>query len=260
MPIFVAMQQKPLPSFIVHLLLGSCVFLFFTIESCTVASQPLVSNSVTSNHPIHSTQGVNLPVFATDLDSPLFFEILPRIDSLQQRMSQVLTISSYDLIKGSALKLLDSFFVSRLSEVSRTSFPTLPKPDMVLFNTGGLRQSIFAGPVTKGHVYELMPFDNVPVWLWMRGEHLRLCIDNLQKKEGQPLILFDKPCHNPLFLHSDSFSTIDHSRLYLVLTSDFVASGGDKLIRSEWIHKMELTGTRTLRDLLIDSFKEGQGR
>jgi hypothetical protein len=200
------------------------------------------------------------PIEASDVDSTLYYAFLPFIDSLSVLMSQEIAFSTIDLIKGHRDKQLDSFFVSRLYLGVSQKYPQTLKPDFSLFNTGGLRQSLYKGPILKGQLYELMPFENMPVWFWIKGSHALSMLELLASKEGQPFMFLDQSYHQPQRIqHLLQNHTLDSQRLYLVFTSDYLLAGGDNLIRKEWIDKLEYVGAETLRDLLILALKEGEG-
>jgi 5'-nucleotidase len=111
-----------------------------------------------------------------------------------------------------------------------------PDADVALTNGGGLRADIPAGDLTYGGLFAAMPFDNRFAVVTVKGKHLRrLVLSNLQRgggilswsgltakarcKAGQltgDILVKGKP--------------ITDEGSYTVVTSDFLASGGDGLI------------------------------
>jgi 5'-nucleotidase len=108
-----------------------------------------------------------------------------------------------------------------------------PDAQLALTNGGGLRADIPSGDLTYGHLYEAMPFDNRFAIVEMKGKHVRrLVTTNIQRgsgiyswggltvkarcKSGQ-LDVDIKVAGKPL---ADEAA-------YKVVTSDFLASGGD---------------------------------
>ncbi len=66
-----------------------------------------------------------------------------------------------------------------LWEAAKKVYPG--KVDIAIVNMGGMRCSWPAGPITRGNVFELMPFDNRLVVLTLKGSdiiELRVCNDN----------------------------------------------------------------------------------
>lgn len=107
---------------------------------------------------------------------------------------------------------------------------------VALTNGGGLRADLPAGELTYGALYEAMPFDNRFAHVDVKGSHIRRLIStNLQRggailswggltararcKAGK-LELDIKVAGQPL----------DDNKSYKLVTSDFLASGGDGLI------------------------------
>jgi 5'-nucleotidase len=111
-----------------------------------------------------------------------------------------------------------------------------PDADVALTNGGGLRADIPAGELTYGRLFEAMPFDNRFALVTVKGKHVRrLVTSNLQRgggilswsgltakarcKDGQlaaEILVKGKP--------------LADEQTYTVVTSDFLASGGDGLI------------------------------
>jgi 5'-nucleotidase len=111
-----------------------------------------------------------------------------------------------------------------------------PTANVSVTNGGGLRADIPAGELTYGQLFEAMPFDNRFAVVDLKGAHLRkLVTSNLQrggailswgglaakaKCNGNKLDVAITVAGKPL---SDNAS-------YKLVTSDFLASGGDGLI------------------------------
>jgi 2',3'-cyclic-nucleotide 2'-phosphodiesterase (5'-nucleotidase family) len=91
--------------------------------------------------------------------------------------------------------------------------------DLALFNHGGLRRSLPMGAITLGDVYELMPFDNELVVITLRGSKLLELLNHVASTGGAPvsgirMLIGGEP--------------LDTNRTYRVLTSDYLANGGDR--------------------------------
>ena len=104
-----------------------------------------------------------------------------------------------------------------------------PKADLALQNGGGLRSDIPAGPLTYGEIYEVAPFDNRLALVTMRGSTLRaLLADDYEGQHGAFLsvsgIRIKVRCEGG---HAKIETPIDDAREYKVVTTDFLADGGD---------------------------------
>lgn len=59
--------------------------------------------------------------------------------------------------------------------------------DFAVFNTGGLRRPLPLGNITRGDVFELMPFENELVILTMNGEAVKKLVNFIATKGGAPV-------------------------------------------------------------------------
>jgi 5'-nucleotidase len=115
-----------------------------------------------------------------------------------------------------------------------------PGADVAIGNGGALRTELPAGRLTYGQVYEVYPFDNRLVTLNMTGEQLaRIVAHNLQRIEGPLEILsiagfrVNAACELGTLrvtLTGRAGTPIDPGERLTVVTSDFVASGGDGVL------------------------------
>jgi 2',3'-cyclic-nucleotide 2'-phosphodiesterase (5'-nucleotidase family) len=101
--------------------------------------------------------------------------------------------------------------------------------DIAFMNTGGIRlNQMSPGPITKGKIFELMPFDNLMVLVEMDGAQLQGFLDHVASRGGWPVsggsyTIADKKAINVLINGKPIIST----QKYTVATSDYVANGGD---------------------------------
>ena len=104
----------------------------------------------------------------------------------------------------------------------------VPDADFALQNGGGVRAEVPAGPLTYGSIYELAPFDNRLALVTLRGATLRaLLLDNYAGKGG---FLSVSGLHVKVRCedgHAALSAPIDDAHEYRVVTSDFLANGGD---------------------------------
>jgi len=106
--------------------------------------------------------------------------------------------------------------------------------DAAIVNSGGIRADLPAGPITYGHLYEVMPFDNIEVVISMTGAELRRIIENNLHAAGSMLLLSGL---RATAICSGSDLTVAVSRTsgtrvrddeaISVATQDFLATGGD---------------------------------
>jgi 2',3'-cyclic-nucleotide 2'-phosphodiesterase / 3'-nucleotidase / 5'-nucleotidase len=107
--------------------------------------------------------------------------------------------------------------------------------DFAFTNSGGLRADLAEGTVTKGSIYEVIPFDNTLVLVKLTGTQVRDLLEgglthgrispqsglryrfDLSRPQGQRLLAVTLADGSPL----------DEARTYTVAVNNFMASGGD---------------------------------
>lgn len=109
-----------------------------------------------------------------------------------------------------------------------------PDADVAITNSGGLRAHLPAGPLTYGALFEAMPFDNRFARVRLRGRQLaRLLANNLSHDKGLLLISGLRAvaaCEAGVLqvaLHREDGRSVNDDETLSVITSDFLADGGD---------------------------------
>jgi 2',3'-cyclic-nucleotide 2'-phosphodiesterase (5'-nucleotidase family) len=125
--------------------------------------------------------------------------------------------------------------------------------DICLFNTGGLRASLPEGNITRGNIFELMPFDNELVVVTLSGKKTWELIRYVAMTGGQPMSgmkLGIHPDKTPatVFIGGAPF---DSTKTYRIVTSDYLANGGDKMDFFKNPIKNQTTGI-LIRNAILD--------
>jgi len=128
--------------------------------------------------------------------------------------------------------------------------------DCSLVTTGGLRVPIAKGEVDVRLIYELMPFDNEFVIITVEGEAMEQLIYRLQNDDdtalGNVKATFRR---NKLVSATIGGEKFDKTKRYKIVTSDYLANGGNNMDCLENHLDMELTGVK-LRDAIINHFRD----
>ena len=178
--------------------------------------------------------------------------------SLYKEMNEVLVISDIALTKDQPESLLGNVFSDIVFEavLNKYSKDELLKPDLCLFNNGGLRSSLPKGEITRGKIYELMPFENEVVVVTISGAAMKDLTQYVASAGGVPVanlkmgIKTNKPVD--VFVGGKS---LDLSKNYNIVTSDYLSGGGDKM--TFFNNPIKITYTKLkLRDVLIEHMKE----
>jgi 2',3'-cyclic-nucleotide 2'-phosphodiesterase (5'-nucleotidase family) len=115
-----------------------------------------------------------------------------------------------------------------LWEAAKKAYPG--RVDIAIANMGGMRCSWDAGPVTKGCVFELMPFDNVLVVLTLKGEDVLALCESFARYGGQGVAgMRVKTVDGQLADVQVDGKPVDPKALYTVATSDYLSGGTDHM-------------------------------
>lgn len=130
--------------------------------------------------------------------------------------------------------------------------------DISLLNNGGLRTSLPKGDISRGKIYELMPFDNEIVVLTLNGKQMFELFKYIAATGGVPAAGLHMGIKGmiPVDMKIGGMA-FDSSKTYRVATSDYLAAGGDKMSFFRQPVKTETTGIR-IRDAIISYFKSEQ--
>lgn len=179
---------------------------------------------------------------------------------LTKEMEKVLSYTSKDLVKtdGVMESTLGNLMADLCYEIANPIYieKTQQSIDFAMFNYGGIRAGIPKGEVTVENAFELMPFDNELVVAELKGEKVVELINYfIKNKKAHPIskqveLLIGKQGYT-LKVNQKPF---DKSKTYSVLTSDYLQSGGDKMIFFK--NPKELTNLHVkIRDVILMHFR-----
>ena len=165
-------------------------------------------------------------------DTSISALIEPYKSVLENEMNEVLISSTAEAVKGQPESTLGNLIADiTLAESNRIlQSKNLPLADLCMLNNGGLRTSLPEGKITVGKIFELMPFENEMVVLTLSGEKALGLLSYIAKSNGQPLAgatleIKDEKPENILI----GGKALDATKTYRVVTSDYLAGGGDKM-------------------------------
>lgn len=212
---------------------------------------PFIFSSCGKNfHPQQAETGYYKISSAAGADSTLVKFIQPYRDSLEKDMREVVAVSTVAMEKGKPESLMGNFIADILLEQGRAL--NNGKGDICIVNYGGLRLPLLpAGNITKGMIFELMPFDNFLVVLQVKGAVVRQLCDHIAAQGGWPVAgirftILDGKASEILIQREP----LKEESIYEIIISDYLADGGDNLLflRSE---KKINTGV-FLRDAILE--------
>lgn len=173
-------------------------------------------------------------------------------------MRQPVALLESEAVKGKPESTLGNLtcdlLLNHATSFADTVRPTAPL--VCVLNNGGLRAALPKGTVTVGHIYELMPFDNRLVALLISPSSFRDLLSYVTARGGEPIggfrISMTEDGRLQCLLKGRS---CEEWQNVWVITSDYLADGGDKMAFFKNPLKRFDLGI-TVRDALILSLNQ----
>lgn len=193
-------------------------------------------------------------------DSAVQFMLQPYADSVNSSMNTVIAQLAVDVDKRQPESTLGNLMADAMKVIGEKYYNT--NIDASLVNYGGIRiPSVKAGAITRGKVFEMMPFDNIIVLQKLKGTVLKEFLDHVAGRGGWPVSgitmqIKNKKAENIMI----GGKALDLNVVYTIANSDYVANGGDDCAMLRTIP--QLNNGFLFRDALIEYFtsfgKEGK--
>ena len=180
--------------------------------------------------------------------------VAPYKAQLDEVMNEILAVFPNSISKEKPESLMGNWVTDAIVERLRKENYDI---DFATVNYGGLRiPDISAGPVTRGKIFELAPFDNTIMVVDIPGIKLDSFLLLIAEMDGWPiskearLVISNKK----LVSAQIAGNPIDPNKIYKVATVDYVATGGDNMKVLIPLTRKE-TGL-LFRDILIQDLKD----
>lgn len=239
LPSGILISMRPIPIALILLTL-------IQVSSCKTAYEP--QSIRYKDYRINSTQAK---------DSVLLSVLKPYSDSVNMSMNDVIGFADKSLEKKQPEGTLGNFMADAFFTMANEKFQV--KVDVAFMNFGGIRLTqLPAGNVTRGKIFELMPFDNVLLLQKMKGAVLQQLLDHIAGRGGWPVAgmtmqIKDLPAGqagkkavNVLI----GGKPLDPEATYTTANSDFVANGGDDAAMLRTLPQINIG--YLMRDALFD--------
>lgn len=173
------------------------------------------------------TSGSQYDIVDTARDADIADIISPYRDSMSQQMDEVIAVAATDLVKQQPESPLGNLVAEIIFESATESLGK--QPDFSIQNYGGLRiPKLAQGDITRGRVYELMPFENYIVVMHLEGSITLQLINHMAVKGGWPVHGLRFEIANGQAQGIEIAGKPFQSRQsYSVALPDYLANGGD---------------------------------
>ena len=212
------------------------------LKKYTIHIAVLLLFSCTPTYNLQSPDSETIEIKA-NADSSALAIIAPYQKGIEAEMNEVLTFSKISLTKKGTESLLGNFVTDLCLNYADAH--------MCVMNKGGLRTTIDKGPINRGKLYELMPFENELVVLELNKEDYLGLLDYICKRGGEPFSGINITMDKEGSVLSNSWPVnFENNEKVKVITSDYLANGGDKM--SFFQNKKQYKVGLKLRDAIID--------
>lgn len=153
--------------------------------------------------------------------------IKPYADSVNKSMGSVLGTAGQELEKKQPEGPLGNFLADGMLAMANQHYGT--KVDAAFINFGGIRlTSIPAGPITRGKVFELLPFDNTIILQKVSGKVLQAFVNHIAGRGGWPCAGITFQLKNKMAININvGGAPLDEMATYTIANNDYIANGGD---------------------------------
>jgi len=219
--------------------------LIFSLTSCSHKTWTIVKESSISIPIDSNTEDL------ADKNYKVFLQ--PFKDKVDAQMNEVIGQAT-ETMKGHAPESLLSNFSADVYRQAASGF--LGKDvDISVVNLGSLRTEVPAGNITIRKVFELMPFENELVILWLRGDKLQDLLQFFASVGGEGVSGLQMEIQKGKAVNiSIGGQVLDTKKLYSIATNDYLAGGNDKMVQLAMYEKRVNTGIK-IRDILLDYIK-----
>lgn len=222
----------------------------------------LISCSQQKNF-VTKIEGKKIGITETQAENPDIEKFIqPYRETIDKDLNQILAYNSENLekSKGEWQTNIGNFLADITFDKSNKIFQSRENKsiDICILNHGGIRTMIPKGNVTARNAFEVMPFENAAVIVGLKGSQIIEMINYIiTEKKPHPLkgltFTIDKNNNAKNILVQNR--PIDNSTIYYVVTSDYLANGGDNMIFfKQGVERYDVD--YKLRTIMIDYFKE----
>lgn len=181
--------------------------------------------------------------------------IQPYKEELDAEMNEVIGQVKSELIKARPESTLGNFLADLL--VVQATECTGQQIDFAAQNYGGIRvPAVGKGDITRGKVFEIMPFENMLSVLEVKGDIVNKIIQKMASSGGWPIskdvsyTIQDDQAGN-IKLHGEP---LDMNKTYTIGLPDYIANGGDNC--DFLINQKRLECNISIRDAIIKHISE----
>ena len=203
-------MQKSIFLLFMAALMGACMRQPVHVTGCTTEAIPVDASSDCLQDTVYLAQ------------------LAPVKADLEREMNVQIGYAAQDMWVGEPECPMLNWASDALWEAAKRAYPG--HVDIAIVNMGGMRCSWQAGPITRGCVFELMPFDNRLVVLTLQGKEIIELCESFARYGGQGVAgMRVKTVDGQLAAVTIGGKDVHPTALYTVATSDYLSGGADHM-------------------------------
>jgi 2',3'-cyclic-nucleotide 2'-phosphodiesterase (5'-nucleotidase family) len=223
------------------------IFFIVAFVSACVEQKFIISNVTGSKIPLDSS--------TEELADKSFNNYLgPLKSQLAEKMNEIIGIAAEDMRVYAPESLLSNFSADVYRQVASEYLGF--SVDIAIVNIKGLRSNIPAGEIKVSKIFELMPFENELVVIWLKGSELSGLLQFFASIGGEGVsgikMGIKKGVATDIFICGKS---LDQERTYVIATNDYLAEGNDGMNQLTKNIQRTDTGIK-IREMLIEYIKK----
>lgn len=198
------------------------LFLMLVLTSLCACQQPKQVIGAT-------TEAIPVDASADAIEDTVYLaQLAPVKTDLEREMNVQIGYAPEDLWVDAPECPMLNWASDALWEAAKKLYPG--KVDIAIVNMGGMRCAWPKGPITRGNVFELMPFDNQLVVLTLKGEDVLALCESFARYGGQGVAgMRVTVIDNKLANVTVGGKPVDPKGSYTVATSDYLSGGADHM-------------------------------
>lgn len=159
-------------------------------------------------------------------DQKMVAMLKPYVDASAKVANTVIGTSDQTMRVQRPEGLLSDFFADAMLKFVQQHYPS-DSVTIAVTNVGGLRNPIFKGTITVGKIYELMPFENALMVLYLKGSAVQQLADSIAKYGGAVAgIRFGIQGTHATHVLVQGIP-LQPKKVYAVAANDYIAKGND---------------------------------
>ena len=142
----------------------------------------VILSACATHFKVSETKSTHYELKSAKNDSTTLLSTLPYKQKLDLEMKQVIAYSDSALTRDGFEPSVGNFVLMATEEFITINKKEIAGNCILFMNRGGLRNNLPIGEITKGNIFELMPFENEIVILTLSGQKLKESIDGMVKE------------------------------------------------------------------------------